>query len=281
MFCDWPVDYGTEDNVPCDSLVGETPEAIAKREKYELMAAEYLWRYTGRQFGLCPGVVRPCRQQSTAGLSTYGPPPGGAWQPTLVAGRWITMSCGMGHGSSCGCDYGLSLAFETPVSGVAKVEIDGVTLDPTAYRLDNSRLLVRQDGRSWPFCQDLSLPLGEPGTWAVVVALGTPVPTGGQIAAGKLACELAKAATGNGKCELPARWQSITRQGVSISAALDTFEGLDDGKTGIWLIDSWVASVTKPDIGFSIASPDYRGVGRTTRYSTAQPPPEPPIYYGG
>jgi hypothetical protein len=40
------------------------------------------------------------------------------------------------------------------------------------------------------------------------------------------------------------------------------FEGLDEGKTGIWLIDSWVASVMKSDIGFSLASPDIRGGSR-------------------
>jgi hypothetical protein len=145
---------------------------------------------------------------------------------------------------------------------VLRVEIDGVVLDPTAYRVDNGRLLVRQDGGRWPYCQDMSKPLGAQGTWAVTVRVGSPVPVGGQVAAGKLACELARAAAGDKGCELPQRWQTINRQGVTIAAGMDTFEDLDGGKTGIWLIDSWVASVTKPDIGFSIATPDYRGVGR-------------------
>jgi hypothetical protein len=144
-----------------------------------------------------------------------------------------------------------------PVASVTEVQIDGQVLDASAYRVDNSRLLVRQDGGRWPFCQDLSRPLGQDDTWGVTVQTGQPVPIGGQVAAAKLACEFAKAMNGDKACELPQRWQTITRQGVTISAAIDTFQGLDEGKTGIWLIDSWVASVTKPDIGFSMASPDY------------------------
>ena len=139
-----------------------------------------------------------------------------------------------------------------------------MTLDPDAYRVDNFRYLVRQDGGRWPYCQDMSKRLGEPGTWAVTVKVGAPVPIGGRKAAGKLACELARAAAGDKGCELPQRWQTITRQGVTIAAGMDTFEDLDAGKTGIWLIDSWVASVTKPDIGFSIATPNYRGTRRRT-----------------
>jgi hypothetical protein len=265
-FCDWAIDYGTENNEPCDALAGSTEAALAKRERFERMAAEYLWRYSGRQFGLCEGTIRPCRQESYAGRSTYGSGPGAGspWRPTLVGGEWFNVGCGAGHADLCGCQYGQSLTFETAVHDVTSVEIDGTTLDPSAYRVDDRRYLVRQDGGRWPYCQDLSKPLGEPGTWAVTVQVGSPTPAGGQIAAGRLACELAKAASGDKACGLPQRWQSITRQGVTISAALDSFEGLDEGKTGIWVIDSWVASVTKPDIGFSIASPSYRPVGRRT-----------------
>jgi hypothetical protein len=90
------------------------------------------------------------------------------------------------------------------------------------------------------------------------------VPIGGQVAAGKLALELQKAACGASGCELPKRWTNIARQGVTISAALDTYDDIEKGRTGIWIVDSWVTSVTKADIGFSVASPDLRPVGRTT-----------------
>lgn len=264
--CDWPIDYGTEDGEPtCTPLAGEGPEVEALRAKMEAMAVEYLWRYSGRQFGLCEAVIRPCKQVETAGLSTYGGADGRRWTPALVGGQWLNFSCGLSHRDQCGCDAGSVLRFDGPVYDVTRVEIDGVVLAEAAYRVDNSRLLVRQDGGRWPFCQDLSAPLGEEGTWAITVQVGFPVPVGGQIAAGRLACELAKAAVGDKECGLPKRWTTITRQGVSISQTLDTFKDLDEGKTGIWLIDSWVSSVTKPDIGFSIASPDYSGFGRRSR----------------
>lgn len=269
---EWPAMY--PDGERCAALASLSDSQAAV---FEEMAAEYLWRHTGRRFGLVEGVLRPCRQDLTTGLSTYGPPPGSAgppWAPALVGGRWLNVGCGAGH-PECGCSRGSVLRFDTGVHDVAAVEVDGADLDRSAWRVDDGLLLVRQDGGTWPYCQDLSRPLGQEGTWAVTVVLGSPVPVGGQFAAGKLACELARAAAGDSKCELPQRWQSVTRQGVSITAALDTFEGLDEGRTGIWLVDSWVASVTKPDIGFSVASPDLRPAGRRRVPVGSYPAPPP------
>jgi hypothetical protein len=260
--CSWPVDYG--ECGTCDDLASMPTSGI---ERFETMAAEFLWRWSGRQFGLCEGTIRPCRQDCYEGMSTYygagrGPLGVSAFSPTLIRGEWFNVGCGTGCGDSCGCSFGRALRFETPVYEVVTVEIDGDILPRSAYRVDDHRFLVRQDGKQWPYCQNMNAALGEENTWAVTVRVGSPVPAGGQIAAGKLACELAKAACGSKGCELPSRVQSVTRQGVSISMMIDTFDDLDKGRTGIWLIDSWVASVVKPDIGFSIASPDYKSVGR-------------------
>lgn len=262
--CEWPVDYGQCGDC-VDSMASLSATGVAL---FEEMATEYLWRWTHKQFGLCQATIRPCRQDCFEGLSTYGVARGTStpFQPTLISGRWFNLGCGGGCGDRCGCISGSTLVFETPVYDVLHVEINGATLDPSAYRVDNYRRLVRQDGNLWPFCQNLSSPLGATDTWAVTVRLGAPVPVGGQVAAGKLTAELAKAACGDTGCQLPQRWQTITRQGVTISAAIDLFQGLDEGKTGIWLIDSWVASVIKPGTssGFAIASPDYHGAGRQT-----------------
>jgi hypothetical protein len=249
MTCDWPAFHAS----PCDALADLPQE---DRDRYEEMAADYLRRFTGGRFGLCSATVRPCRQPSPA--PSYAPG-AVAWQPVLVGGRWLNLGCGGGCGPG---DTGTTLVFEAPVHDVVEVTLGGEALAPAAWRLDSGRLLVRQDGGRWPLSQDLSRPLGDPGTWGVTVRVGSPVPQGGQVAAGKLACELARAAAGDKGCELPQRWQTISRQGVSISAALDSFEGLDEGKTGIWVIDSWVASVTRPDQGFSIATPDYHAARR-------------------
>lgn len=264
VVCDWPINYaGCEPDDTFASL------PASGQETFEDAATEYLWRWTKMRFGTCVATLRPCRLAPSEGMSTYGPPllwPTGArstWTPALVGGSWYNLSCGS---RGCGCSDGSTLHFEKPVREVLTVSVDGETLDPSAYRVDNGTMLVRQDGGKWPQCQDISAPLGGPGTWAVTVVTGNPVPVGGQLAAGKLARELALAACGSSKCELPKRWQSITRQGVTISAAIDLFKGLDEGKTGIWLIDSWVASVVKPDMGVSIASPSLRPTGRVTTW---------------
>ena len=224
------------------------------------MAAEYLWRWTGRRYGLIEATLRPCRQN--CGESTFAT--GSPWTPELIGGQWYNIGCGSCN-DRCGCgSYGTTLRFGKRVSSISSIVINGVTLDPAAYRLDDGVLLQRQDGGRWPYCQDMEKPAGETNTWTITATFGEAVPIGGQLAAGKLACELAKAACGDSGCELPQRWQTISRQGVTISAALDTFEDIDKGHTGIWLIDSWVASVTKPRVQFAMASPDLRPTGRQT-----------------
>jgi len=248
--CNWPVQYG------------QCVPPAQDQTMYETMAVEYLWRWTGRQFGICSVLIRPCRQACTEGVSTYGPVQS-MWTPTLVGGRWYNIGCGQ-CGDVCGCQYGSTLTFEKPVYEILEIVLDGVTLDPSAYRVDNTRFLVRQDGERWPYCQNLSAPLDQPGTWSIAASVGQAVPVGGQLAAGKLASELYKAACGGVGCELPARLQTLTRQGVTINAVVD--EMVNTGRTGIWIIDSWTASVTQPDIGFSLASPDYRPVGRQTTW---------------
>jgi hypothetical protein len=257
--CEWPVDY---------SACGASSIPASGIAKYEDMAVEFLWRWTDQQFGVCEDTIRPCRQDCFAGVSTYGPPPhGGApFQPVLLRGSWFNVGCGGGCGDRCGCSSSRALRFETPITDVVEVQMGGEVLSPDAYRVDDHRFLIRQDGGEWPYCQNMNRPLGDDDTWAVTVRVGAEVPIGGQVAAGKLALELYKAACGAAGCELPKRVQSISRQGVTVSMMLDQFEDLDQGKTGVWIIDSWVASVTKPKGGFSIVTPDYRPTGSRTTW---------------
>src|SRR3546814_8783259 len=67
--------------------------------------------------------------------------------------------------------------------------------------------------------------------------------------------DLAKAACNDKTCGLPRRVQSVTRQGVTV-AVLDAFDDIDEGHTGIWLIDSWVASVVRRPRKMRVLSPD-------------------------
>lgn len=261
--CDWPLLFacGT-DAAGCEHL-DSLP--ASGREAFETMAVDYLWNWTGRRFGPCDVLIRPCRSDCTAGRSTFWGssgrgPFGTPWTPVLIRGEWFNIGCGF-CGDDCSCQTVSSLVLPGPVVSVSEVQIDGVVLDPAAYRVDDNRFLVRQDGGIWPTCQDMGSPLGSEGTWAVTYRRGVPVPAGGQIAAGRLACELARAACGDKTCGLPTRVQTITRQGVTI-AMLDAFDDVDKGHTGIWLIDSWIASVTRQPRSMTVISPDRR---RTVR----------------
>jgi len=278
--CDWPIDYagcgateGDPNTVPpippstgVPVLDEMTPE---QRAIWERMAAEFLWNWTNRVFGLCETTLRPC----SSGCSSWdaytdtfwgrGPYPwqgswdSGSWVPVLVAGKWYNMSCGCVGSCTCSVEGPTSLTLPGPVDSIVSVTVDGVTLPPESYRLMYRRILVRVDGGEWPSCQNLLAPSTEVGTFEVVYNRGIPVPIGGQIAAGVLAGQFAMAACDDRGCQLPKRIQSIVRQDVTVTL-MDNFADLQKGGTGIWLIDSWVQSVVAPRPYSSVRSVDVK-----------------------
>lgn len=230
------------------------------QEIYGDMAAQFLWHWTRRQFGECRLTIRPCRSKcgQTDTFTGRGPIPGmGGYYPHSYGGQVLSIRCGACNWNTCDCETVDSLIIPGPVSEIEEILIDGLMMDLRGVRVDNYNALIRMDGESWPTCQNLALPTSEANTWQVTYLRGTPVPIGGQVAAGLLACEFYKAACKDRSCQLPERIKNITRQGVSVSL-LDDFETLDQGKTGIWLIDSWVASVTRPQGGGTVTSVDVR-----------------------
>lgn len=265
--CEWPVSYPTacpEPDWPEDED-GNTPD----KEVFEEMATDLLWNWTGQNFGLCPVQVRPCRSGCSGRPSTFagrGPYASlGPWEPVLVGGEWFNVSCPTCT-QGCSCTYVSTLALPGPIHEVLQIVIDGDPLPQDAYRVDNYALLVRTDGERWPNCQDMSVDVDAPGSWEVSYTRGTPVPVGGQVAAGVLAAELYKAACRDKSCNLPQRIQSITREGVTM-AVMDAFEDVEKGRTGIWLIDSWVASVSKTPQRATVRSVDVPvRRGRTTTW---------------
>lgn len=253
--CSWPIDYS--------ACGGGLPEPLASLPAsgvatFEEMAATYLWDWTGRKYGQCEVTLRPCRQECWEGRSTFwggsGGPLGTPFTPVLIQGTWYNVGCGT-CGDTCGCSTAESLRLPGPISSVQQVQIDGEVLSSLAYRVDNRRFLIRQDGGRWPTCQNMNLADGADDTWSITYTKGYAVPKGGQVAAGLLANELAKAACNDKSCGLPRRVQSVTRQGVTV-AVLDAFDDIDEGHTGIWLIDSWVASVVRRPRKMRVLSPD-------------------------
>ena len=151
----------------------------------------------------------------------------------------------------------------TPVAQVDEVLIDGVTLDPSAYRLDSWRgrpRLVRTDGECWPQCQDFNVGPGDVGSFVIVYRPGKRLPRAGEIAVGELAVEFAKACIG-GPCALPGQMASLTRNGVDLEM-VDPTTILDDGKTGIQNVDLFIHAVNPYRLAARsrVVSPDtYRG----------------------
>lgn len=248
--CEWPIIWPDA----CSEL---DPIRQDRSAALVSMAVDLLWNWSGRRFGVCPVMASlahdplACGCAALSGGSTYygrrgRAGVGGVWQPALVAGRMVNVACGC-WADPCVCPplpVGV-VRLPGPVARVDRVLVDGAPIPESEWSLAPGGLLQRAGGVPWPH-EGLTVEYGQ----------GVPVPVGGQIAAGVLAWELGKAVGDcDGDCALPQRLQAITRQGVSV-AVMDQFEDLDDGRTGIWLIDSWVASVTRPKTGGTVVSPD-------------------------
>lgn len=295
--CEWPIVYPST----CSSFTTEDSSGPAQSD-FEQLAIGMLWNWTGRVFGTCQDTVRPCKvpkplvppASSFEGAGPWPINPGfgsghstigwwgvGAWMPVLVAGNWYNILCGTCNypDGRCNCqpDQMKVLSLPGPVISVDEVEINGVPLDPSTYWVRNKRWLTRSDGQNWALTQDLTQPDGSQNTWSVSFTHGVEVPPGGDIAAGTLACELAKAWAGDNTCALPQRMQTISREGVTIMmprevmgrggavSSRNAADQLPKSNTGIWAIDSWVDSVNIPRYGTSVRSVDTLGT-QTWKY---------------
>jgi hypothetical protein len=190
--------------------------------------------------------MRPCRSDcNDAGYNYDG---WWAWptypQPRFYQGVWTNVVCGLCM-DDCSCTRVSKVRLPVPVSEITSVIIDGITLPASAYQLYDYRELIRQDGGEFPRCNDLSRPNGSVGTWSVTAVYGENVPVLGQMAAGELATEFAKALACDASCQLPAPVQQLTRQGVSM-AFLDPNEVYANGRLGLRLSDLFL-STYNPD----------------------------------
>ena len=264
---DWPVSYSA-----CEDLKEYLDEAgkPAQQHTFEAMATQLLWEWTNRRFGTDIVSLRP-EPLAAAQPSTYQwiPRRLTSFAPVRLGGVLHNVVCGtcsaQGLVGQCACSGGCrAITLPGPVYRVHKVTVHGKALPEDAYKLVNRSTLLLT-GRTatpgtevppvFPSVQDLSRDVTEEGTWEIRYSRGVPVPEGGQIAAGVLALELAKAACMDRDCALPARLQSVTRQGVTVQVQ-DEFDDMQEGRTGIWLVDSWVASIRKPRQAGRVYNPD-------------------------
>lgn len=121
------------------------------------------------------------------------------------------------------------------VTAVTAVTIDGASF--TGFELDGA-WLSRTDGAAWPVCGDRTV---------VTYTYGLEPPAAGKAACIELAVELGRAASSDPDqpCQLPQRLRAVSRQGLTFeqSSELDRFEFLDKGRTGIYAVDLFLASV--------------------------------------
>lgn len=154
------------------------------------VASELLYEKSGRQYpGICEATVWPCAQRVTG--------------------------CFPSRPSRCtwGRSYSIVTLGIQPIIEVSEVIIDGEILDPSLYRIDNYRELVRldnADGTSdvWPRDDE---------TFKVTFTYGQSPPRLGVLAAAALACQLGLRFSGDDDCKLPDNVQSISRQGVTMT----------------------------------------------------------------
>ena len=254
--CDWPIDTSC-----CPGWDDYTPEVQAAATSWATFILDAL---TGRQFFQCPVNYRPCgpRCQGGGGYMTWpvaspgvGSAPGPWMVPWIDSGIWRNCGCTGG----CSCEARCEVPFPTSVAEVVEVRIDGVVLDPSAYRLDSWRgipRLVRTDGDCWPQCQDMNVGSDAVGSFVIVYQPGRLLPVAGQIAAGELACEFAKACAG-AECALPQQLASLSRNGVEVTVA-DPEQLFDNGLTGLANVDLFIRAVNphKRASRTRVSSPD-------------------------
>lgn len=198
------------------------------------VASTVLWDLSGRRYGgVCRAVVRPQDDRPGCGI--------GPWdRPRFPAGcRRLTTIRLAGH----------------PIREVEEVRLGGVVLDPSEYRLFGQRELVRTGvGDVWPSCQYLERDATEDGTFQVTYTFGQDPPVTGQLAAAKLACEVAKACAG-AECNLPKNLERLVRQGVQVGVATQAREA---GGFGVPEVDLFLATVGPRHRRSAVVSPDTR-----------------------
>lgn len=221
-----------------DPSILDNPEITADQIE---RALAYGWgmiqTLSGYSISICPITVRP-----PAGR-------GGGRSYTIAPVNWIhdapfhpiqtntgdlvnVLCCG---DNECGCDWVRGVHLPGPVGPIVSVVIGGVEIPPSAYRVDDNHMLVRQDGEAWPYSQDQNLPAGDPGTFLVTYYRGAVADGLVRYAAGTLASEYLKAVTGDTDCRLPSGTTNIIRQGLTIEIEKDIFE---NGLTGIPEVDT-------------------------------------------
>lgn len=236
----WPVDWACC-AAPATGMSSPCGHDEETKVRAEALAGQTLRSLTGYRVGGCPITVRPCREGCGPIAWTFDSY-GASFQPGItIDGTWVNTPCGCT--TDCSCTALCEVRLPGPVGYIESVRIDGTVIPETWYRVDNGNTLVwvgdpaqPEMDCKWPVCQDMAKPITEVGTFAVTYLRGIPVDGLGSFVAGILACEYAKACSGEA-CRLPRNVTGLARQGVAMQIEPASFSG---GLTGIPEVDSYI-----------------------------------------
>lgn len=237
----WPID---DELCPCDLPDGTDPELLAH---WQEVASDILWVASGRRWGPCEVVLRPCVRRCGGGSGLPVPYKG-------PDGEWRNWTCGCPD--DCSCTALSEVILPGPVASITEVTLGGDTLDPADYRLDkvgSGWRLVRLDG-VWPDCQDMNAACGEEGSWCITYQQGIALDALAIAAVTELTCEMTKACIPGCKtCRLPKNIQATTRRGVTV-----TFDTAKSWLHTLPLVNAFLAAVNPKGLSSapSVWSPD-------------------------
>jgi hypothetical protein len=217
-------------------------------------ASEWLWALSGRQFGACPVLLRPCAQTCDIGPRGWWWD-GWSWPTDRWSPGWLGAVCGQCRGA-CGCGQASTVLLDHPVQAINQVLVDGVELPASGYALYDGFRLVRVGG-VWPTCQDWQVPVSGTGAWSIEAVYGAAVPALGELAMAEAAREFGLACTPNAQCRLARNVVSIVRQGVTQNLG-DPRVMAELGITGLPAVDRFLEA-TNPrgtQLGPRIWNPD-------------------------
>lgn len=211
---------------------GATDPVLIDNEQRQLAEA-FAWTTLhvlgGRMIAICPSAVRPirprCRDSYT--FDRFG-----------IYDLSANVYPAFEHLAGCMCDRTSVITLPGLIGRIQRVTIDGVDLPAYAYRVEDGQRLVRQDGSAWPAWQDMTLPVGEEGTFEIVYWDGIAPNAMLNYAAGVLANEYLKLLTGEKGCRLPKSVSQVSRQGVTYTIDSSIFA---NGVTDIKEVDNVIA----------------------------------------
>lgn len=226
--------WATEADVPED-IRTEMALTEAQWTRALTIASEILWALSGRRW-----YGSGCTEE--AYLRSTPPRPGtGSWPyhrswgdcGCWLQANWVNgypISAYLGGWPHVEGVYAVKLPRDV-VTEIVSVTINGDAF--TSYNLTRSGWLERLDGKPWDMCS---------GATVVTYRHGEPPPLGGVQAAVTLGIELARDMYAVGKCRLPKRVSTVTRQGVTVDI-VDSLDILERGGTGLTSVDLWLRAV--------------------------------------